>query len=217
MPKLILLLNLLLISNIFFAQDEPKKFRFPINEYRVSANMTTTRDVFTENRTGFGLGVYRTGDRNKLLNVVAGLEFNKTRQFKTVFYEKKNESMLNATYSTSCFSLPVGLRINLGKKVKFFAEAGIFGEYLSASRKNGVYQMSNSQQKMDDNAYLGKMNYGFYGGIGTTIPMGKVFMVIKADYQFGLADLHPYQDDPFYSYTNPFYNRYLRLSLGIKL
>lgn len=224
MKKLTLLFLLVLISKVTGAQEEAKKFRFPINEFRASVNTTAFRDEKTESREGFGVGIYRSGDRNKRVNWIAGLEFNHTRQFRTWFFETQYRYMLNTMYSMNCFSVPVGIRINIGGSTKFFIELGAYFDYLASSRKMGTFQWvlgpvgGVDNEYVDQNAQLGKFNYGFSGGIGTAIPMGKIDLLIKADCKLGVMDLHPNYNEPYYEGKNiqPFYNHYLRLSLGVK-
>lgn len=49
--------------------------------------------------------------------------------------------------------------------------------------------------------------YGFSAGIGISIPMGKHYLIIKADYKHGLV--------PVYDYMDELSNNYFRITTAL--
>jgi hypothetical protein len=211
----------LIITNIIFfyyqsyGQDNSKPFF--LNEYCVSINRTVLKDENTEDRVGFGIGVYHTWMQEKKLNVVLGLEFNNTSQNKKKMYEGHFAHSTDLTYYINNLSLPSGVRLNSGNKVKVFVEAGLFVDFIISSKRKGIMhsyfpdQNNNIVYKeftIDEKANLSSLNYGMYFSIGVKIPVYKNNLIIKSDYKMGLNTLQSNIDN--------IYNKYLRLSIGLE-
>lgn len=94
------------------------------NEINISVNRTTLKNDNTQNRTGFGLGVYRSFWPQKTINLVFGMEYNHTGQFKKLMYQGRFASATNVTYHLNLISVLLGARCNVGKSIRFFVEAG---------------------------------------------------------------------------------------------
>lgn len=184
--------------------------KFLFDEFSVSVNRTNVQDDNTEDIFGFGLGVYRGFMADKMLNVMVGLEFNRTSQFKKFMYESHSSHSAEVTYSLNCISIPVGLRVNVGSKTKFFIEAGGFGDLAISSNRSGTLHgpdVFTPPKDFDKKAGLSP-TVGIYFGMGMRIPISRFELVVKPEYKLGLTKLYSGYDD--------IYNRYFRLSFGLK-
>jgi hypothetical protein len=70
------------------------------------------------------------------------------------------------------------------------------------------FQNSYEEYKINENADIVSINYGFSLGLGIRIPFDKFEVMIKPDYKLGLKKLYSYQDS--------IYNRYIRLAVVLK-
>jgi hypothetical protein len=220
MKKLIFYTACIIFTLPVLAQNE--KQPFPFDEFTISANKTTVADANTSDRFGFGAGVYHTFLKQKKINLISGVEFNNTSQFKKLgTYSSKFASSYDITYHVYSVSIPFSARFNFGKKTKFFMEAGAYidlnfgsnmkGRIVSARSEidsTGHYYFVVHEGQLDTGADLKFLNAGASGGIGVSIPLNsKIDLILKSDYRFGIRNLID---------TDAFFNRYLRLVVGLK-
>jgi hypothetical protein len=201
------------LTNSIYAQDVNELF---FDEASVSFNRTNLADDNTENRNGFGLGVYHSFFADNMLNLTFGVEYNRTNQFKKSMYEGHYATATDLTYHLNMASFPVGARLNFGKKIKFFIDAGGYADLMIKSTRKGTMhtyfpddndQVVHKTFPIDEKAKLSSV-LGVYSGLGIRIPVASFEMVIKGDYRLGLQDL--------YSYMDAINNTYWRISLGIR-
>ena len=182
-----LLISLVLLSVFLFGQEKSGPF---INEFTISVNWSNPTDDFTKNNIGFGIGAYHPFFPKKTANLIVGMEYNRTSQFVEHVSTGPNINLYNYTFVLNNISLPIGLRINTGKKTVFFFETGGFADLLISSNEN----LSSC--------------VGVYFGMGIRIPVSKIELIIKPEGKYGLNDL---------GYRIKLYTSYIRLSVGIKI
>ncbi len=146
-----------------------------------------------------------------------GMEYNRTSQFKKSMYEGHYSNATDLTYTMNFFSIPLGLRLTMGTKTKFFIEAGGFADLMISAKRTGTLgtyatdttnQVNYTEQQLVQKVGLSS-SFGLYGGIGVLIPISKIELVVKPDYKLGLNKLYSEQED--------IYNRYFRLTIGIRI
>ena len=201
------------LCNSLYAQDVNEWF---FDEASISFNRTNLADDNTENRNGFGLGVYHSFFADKTVNLIFGVEYNRTNQFKRSMYEGHYATATDLTYHLNMASFPVGGRLNIGKKFKVFIEAGGYADLMLKSTRTGFMhtyfpdendQIVYKTYPIDEKAKLNSV-MGVYSGLGVRIPVYSFEVVIKGDYKLGLQDL--------YSFMDSINNTYWRISIGIR-
>jgi len=163
------------------------------NEISISINQTNVKDNNTENKIGFGFGGAFLFMSEKRINLLLGIEYNRTNQLKKYLYISHGSSLINTTYHINSILIPLTARINFFKKTKMFIETGVYFEANFNKTISGFYE-----------------NYGTSIGIGLKIPILKHEYIIKTDYKYGFLGFDPGLDENFYT-------RYYRLIIGIKI
>jgi hypothetical protein len=203
-----------LLCNSVLAQDVNEYF---FDEVNVSFNRTNLNNSNTENRNGFGVGLYHSFFSNDRANLTFGLEYNRTNQFKKYLYESRYTHTTDMTYNMHVVSIPVGLRINAGRKIKVFLETGFYADLMIKSRRSGMMHTNyprdtgvvvNEVYHVNEKVKLPN-SVGLYAGLGIRIPVSRFELILRPDYKYGLNKLYSYRDD--------IYNRYWRITLGFKL
>jgi len=203
-----------LVDKVSNGQDSNNFF---IDEFQISLNRTNLQDNNTADRYGFGIGAYHSFLQDKKINLVFGLEYNRTSQFKKLMYEGHFAHATDLTYTLNCFSVPVGFRFNIGSKTKIFIESGVFADLVINSNRTGTMhtylpdennQINYTETEIDEKVGLSN-SIGIYIGLGVRIPISKFELVFKPDYKFGINKLYSYQDDIL--------NRYFRINIGLKI
>jgi hypothetical protein len=204
---------LILFGNSLNAQDVNELF---FDEVTVSFNRTNLANDNTENRNGFGAGVYHSFWADKKANLVIGIEYNRTNQFKKNMYEGHYANATDLTYHLNMVSFPVGGRYNFGTNIRVFIEAGGYADLMLKSTREGIMhtyfpdennQVVYKDYPIDEKAKLSS-SLGIYSGLGIRIPVSSFEVVVKGDYRLGLMDL--------YSYMDTIENIYWRISIGIR-
>ncbi len=213
----IFILSLLSITHVFGQKQADSSIFF--NEFCVSANYTNLSDDNTVNGFGFGLGAYRSFFTEKMVDLTIGLEFNHTSQTKKSMYEGHFTSSTNVTYNLNNISIPLAIRITVGKNIKTFIDPGIFIDANVYANRKGIMHAytfnQNNQPELQEFSFKEKvtgiddLNYGPSLGIGLKIPCNHHELIIRTDYKMGLNKL--------YDYHNSIYNEYFRLSIGVKI
>jgi len=190
--------------------------RFPLNEFGISANRTIIKNDNISDRYGFGIGAYHSFLPDKMINVIVGMEYNRTSFVVSNIHGGHFYHYTDLTYHINYISIPLGLRINMGKKVKFFIETGGYADLIISSNRKGTihtyYPDSSNLVVSKDSQINEKAGYssstGVYFGVGLRIPISKYELIIKPDCKLGLN---------LYLNRDEVYSRYVRLTAGFKI
>ncbi len=213
--RYLLLITLGLIG-IFIKISGQDSGYFSFDEYSISFNRSTLHNDNTENRNGFGFGANHLFRSDKKINLVFGLEFNRTSQFMKSMYEGHFANSTDLTYSMNCFSVPLRWRLNIGSKSNVYIETGVFADMVINSKKKGtmhIYDYSenspifHTETQYNERADLSS-SFGLHGGFGIRVPFSSFECFINPDYKFGINKIYSYHDDIF--------NRYFRVNIGLK-
>lgn len=203
----------LIITTYSYSQKKTNPYFF--NELSFSVNRTMVDNGNYTGKIGFGVGLYSTWLDSTWINLVTGISYNNTNQFqKDVFSGSKFTTIKDVDYSLHSFSVPFITRFNIGKKTKLFFETGIFAEINVFGILNGTFYYypppftQASEIRRKESFSPSTFNSGFIGGIGTSIPINKIRILIKADYQFGIFSVEAIE--------NGLLNRYVRFSVGLR-
>ncbi|MCA1762493.1 MAG: outer membrane beta-barrel protein [Cryomorphaceae bacterium] len=216
MKKSLILFAIILCSAQVYGQK--KKLDF-FSEVGVSINRTSVKDSNTENRTGFGFGVYQSFRDSQKVDFLVGLEFHQTRQFKKNVYGGRFSSYNDVEYSYSWLSFPIFARINFGERIKYFGSFGIFGDVPLGASAKGTKQTSSYNENGELVVITSeskkipvdvKSTFGGSLGAGAVIPVSTVRLVIKANYKFNALNI---SGDPMQSIRN----NYFSVGVGMKL
>lgn len=197
------------------ASFSQKACRIASYEFNLSVNSTTIANANTENRLGFGLGFNYVFRPDKKLNVVSGLEYDRTSIYtKHMITDRPDTYSDQMTYYLNNFSVPLVFRYNFFSNFGFFVEAGAFIDALIFSKMKGNYTAYNHESGVSQSygykdASVKNFNYGTSLGIGFAIPVYNHNLLVKCDYKFGFRDID--------EYDNNLYNRYVRLSIGFRI
>ena len=177
------------------AQDSVKKQFSP--EFKLSFNFS--------NKTllggyGFGVGFYNAFFSQKRCNLITGLEYNVVFR-NMIFLEDDFQGRYHY------IGIPANVRVNFGKKVTFFIEAGVFFDPI-VIEKRIFYEKEKSKEAKT--TYMHKPDFGFSGGIGLRIPVKKHEILVKSDYKLAMIR--------FFDYSRiHFLNEYWRFGVGFKI
>jgi len=196
-------LLIIFLLGIFFstlAQVAQKEHFSP--EFKVTFNIASSGLL---EGYGFGVGVYNAFFTQKKCNLILGLEYN------TVFYNTYFLEYRDGEYSFIPFfnylGIPLNARVNFGKKVKFFIEAGVFFDPVVLEKKRFL---DKEIAKKEKTIYVYNPDFGCSGGVGLRIPVTKYEIIIKSDYKLGMRRFI----SPSYIY---FPNGYWRFGIGFKM
>jgi len=216
MKHYFLLLIIVSGCNYFvFAQESAKKSKFS-PEITISINQTTVG--FKYDKPGFGIGAYNVFFNQRRCNLLVGLEYNWNGQFRK---EKGKGYEYRYVNTKNYFSIPIYFRVNLGKKVKFFIEPGIFFDPFVFGRVKFSEKVETGKTEVIINKVkLYKPDFGISGGIGMRIPLKQYEILLKCDYRYGLRKIFDFSTTN--KHFNQFhvislYNQYIRFTVGFKL
>ncbi|MCL2291064.1 MAG: hypothetical protein FWC34_10275 [Bacteroidetes bacterium] len=192
-----LLLIIFIGSNFgMFAQESQKKHFSP--EFKVSFHIRNGGLMQVQDLFGFGVGISNAFFNQKRCNLIVGLEYNGL--FRQPSFAQEFESFYNF------IGIPVNVRVNFGKKVKFFIEAGAFFEPVVFEKR----KFTEKGTIIERETIVYKPDFGISGGVGLRIPVKKYEILIKSDYKWGLRSTF---DRSFIAS----YNQYWRLAVGFKI
>lgn len=188
------------------------------DEFILSGNRTF---VEGEGRFGFGAGMYHAFLKGHRLSIIPGLEYNRTACFYDYEYNDKWSHNEDVTYHFNYLTIPIGLRVNFGKKINIFLESGGFVDFPLYTKTQGTNYYAfpvfdedsvyiESGQEVFDRKISSNTSVGVYFGGGVIIPSSKVDWIIKADYKYGLTETF----EPGYNSDK---SRYVRFMLGVRL
>jgi len=162
-----------------------------LNELNFSGNSSVVNDDSTDNRYGYGLGVFHHSKLSEMIDLVSGIEFNHMSQYKESFYDGGTALYSDVTFDFNVISLRCFPRAKFGKKTQFILEAGpqmdigIFNYYKA---KSGWF-FHGTQPGME-NELKQDIEYGFnlYGcvGAGVVFASEKSSLIFKTEYKFGI-------------------------------
>ncbi|MBN3034536.1 MAG: outer membrane beta-barrel protein [Bacteroidales bacterium] len=194
------------------------RISFFFNEFSGSVNRTVMDDSNTNDRLGFGLGIYRSGSDSARFSPVFGVEFNRTSQFKEQISVDHLSFKTDMTYHISTISIPVVVRFRAGRHVRLIIDAGVYLDLCVGGSEQGTFHSwypgpvtppGSMRESMYDHKTNGYgHNYGPSGGAGVMFPLSGHHIIIKADYKYGLNSLLETGDQ--------IYNRYVRVAAGMK-
>lgn len=174
--------------------------KFFINEIGASANYSLG-DNNTINGFGFGLGIYKRVYKRSRVNVVYGVEYNRTNFKRKLVVLDEYSHKENMTYKLNYLTVPVTARIHLGdindlnkpsQAPKFFFDLGLYVDVTCGSKREGtlvVYSPDITDTLSFTEKYNSKVpNLGLNGGMGVRIPVKFKYLILKADYRFGLIN-----------------------------
>ena len=119
------------------------------------------------------------------------------------------------------FTIPLYFRVNVGKKVKFFIEPGIFFDPLVFGRVKFTYmEIETDITNVYNKLKLYKPDFGISGGVGMSIPIKQYEILLKCDYKYGLRKIFDFSTTNKYFNQFPMislYNQYLRFTIGFKI
>src|SRR6187549_1531388 len=122
-----ILIGFLLITLHTFGENENP---LPFNFFTISGNVTSVANENTQNKFGFGIGLYRIPLDSNKIKFSFGMEYNSTNQLKESVYYGHFASGENITYRINTFSFPFKMHYNFGKKNMFFFSGGLFFDLL---------------------------------------------------------------------------------------
>ena len=209
-----LVLMLFLFGSLLYGQSSSPLF---FDEFSMSLSKSNLNYSIEKEGPGFGFGVYKNIFSEKMVNLVPGFEFNRSVQYFEYMSSGHYGNYTDVTVSINTLSFPVNVRINFGHKFKFFLEGGVFLDFTLGNKRKGMshfYQPGTGEPPdegfpFEDKLSLEGINYGMSMGLGISIPVSRINLIIQPDYKFGVRALYSYQDSVF--------NRYFRLSVAIKL
>lgn len=207
--RIITIQFLLFSSFISFAQKDSVGYFF--NEIELSANYVTAPNQQRMDNFGIGGGVFHSMFDRKRFNFIFGLEYNLTNQFQ---YQLSNaghsDYWTNSIIQSHYISVPLNVRFNIGKRVRFFVQAGIFIDFPLFLRINGTVHLPPDyiQEKKVSYKQQADINYGFSAGLGFQMPIGLYSLLIKMEYKRGINKIIDRYD---------VYNNYIRLAIGCKI
>lgn len=188
-----------------FCQEKERRPGVLINEYHVSANHGIP--LYSDDRTFFGggLGISHVFRPNRVVGARIGLEADFFHIWKgNTQPPESDKTRQNQHFYLTKVSLPVNLRITLGRKARFLIElGGRFGLIVSAYYTADVLQTGSDYETFFEHQKTahGPVGLGFFGlnsGIGTLIPLNeKLDLLIRPDVGANLyfretADLNLY-------------------------
>jgi len=163
-----LLCIIILLGTTFsvFAQESQKKHFSP--EITLSFNCANNSNV-----SGFVTGLYNVFFNQKRCNLITGVEYNV--KFRNIIL-LENDFRGRFHY----IGIPVNARVNFGKKVKFFIEAGGFFDPIVIEKRIFAKHEIPANKKT---VFIHKPDFGFSGGVGLRIPIKKHEFLIKIDHK----------------------------------
>lgn len=196
------ILFLVLVNLMGFKYVNAQKNRTPQIELSLSVNRSQTYSnvsaTYFDGHKGLidiGIGVKYYFFASKRFNLIPALEYNQYRfYFEHINYSHYG-SLYDVTYYLKRYTLPLALRYNWGKKIKAFAQAGVFGELVNDTQKETY---PNQFPYFDENNHGEKVktkvgtepNYGYHIGLGVSFPISKFRLNLLLEYRHGLKSLN---------------------------
>lgn len=207
---ILVILFILTKPSLCISQNRPLSFF--INEISVSMNQTTVKNDNTSNRFGFGLELHKSWMDSSWFNLLAGISYYRTSQFKKHVYNGHFSNIHDVTYNLHSLSFPAIARFNIGKSTRFFFESGVFLELNVGANREGTFLSTYGgdfkETLRKEKVGIPGLNGGFLVGIGSSIPINAYAIIIKIGYQSAFRDLGSIQE--------VLVNKYAKISIGIR-
>jgi len=178
---------LISLSSFSYTQElEGNLKKYFIQEVYLSFNRTDLSDENTINKNGFGFEVKHVYPIN-FLEVVSGLDFNHSVQFKKEMYESLFAKMFNTRYAVNTIGIPFGFRKSFHALIDWNVEMGVFTDLMISSFRKGDLKtlvpnelFITTQNTYAINEKIRMSNsLGFYGGISMA-QCGQAVNVLEA-------------------------------------
>ncbi len=197
----------------------------PFNEVMISANRTMLQNKKTKDNFGFGLALYRQIKGKGRFNAYYGLEFNQSKQLKSVVDKEDTYRFgyegyfLNADVLILSFSITGGCRVFLDKKQSILFDLGPYLDLINGTKVHGLYTSLNyapnsigfNQTTQNTTDFVGSkpLSFGISGALGMIFPIKNMLISIKPEFKYGFSFIHRSTNDDIY-------NRYFRLCLSFR-
>jgi len=167
------------------------------------------------NKIGFGLSIRKIWFNDKNLNLISGLLFDKTKYFEESMNSGTNCSYRNMNFSRYLFSIPVLGRLNLGKRVVFFCQAGPTLEIVPLKWGKGIQSTyfpltaTTDVKNISGDFEHNYLNLNIHSGIGLAFPVSKIKLITSVSYNKLIV--------PIISHGFDEQNDFISLILGISI
>ncbi len=206
MTKFLIYSALLLFGHSVLGQESLNEPEFFFNEGYISINRSTEANNI-DSRIGFGFGIRGNTNKNGLVGLNIGLEYNKKIVFTKYYSASHFSHTRDATIGISCISLPLSLHINIGKKHRFYTDLGMF---LEINTWNSVKATTTSYlpyQKRNISETKEKFNGGTFfigptAGLGFNIPFGNHIFTVRTEYKHSLTNTKGNSRGSYKDYNN---------------
>ncbi|HIP36451.1 MAG TPA: hypothetical protein EYG85_06320 [Crocinitomix sp.] len=202
--------TLLCLLALFWAYSQEKEQPYLVDEYNISLNRAGFKPLNSNDGLGFGIGITRLLRQQKKLNVSIGFEYNLTRRYYEYTSFKKEQYI---KHNLNNITIPIGLRYNLGQKIIFFMEFGLFTDIVFRIKTKvlTITQNIDETTKKTEGIYIHSLpghSFGLTNGIGLKIPINNRQLIIKTDYRFEFY---------FGYYLENMFNNYYRIVFGLSI
>lgn len=207
--KIFLFILFFLIANEGYSQETNKII---LSEFTTSINSSDVIDDNTENRIGYGMGIFHAFEPSKNINLLLGFEFNHLSQFKYYLYDGHLASVNDITYNFNVLSFRFFPRFQFGARTKVFIEIGPQIDFGLYSKYQGTLEYLNTSSYMfETQKQSGSILYGANpyacGGIGISRKFSLFSIFIKSEYKLGLTKTYDMLE---------INHRYIYFTLGLR-
>ena len=184
-------------------KDEDGLIAFPLKEVYVSINRTTpSSKEALEPEIGFGIGARAYLMKTSFINLVIGLEYNRTAVFIKNYSGTHFSSTKNARINLNGISIPFNMQFSLGSKTKFIVELGQYIELIlngGGKATTSTYLPNTPPSTSERNVKVGSsFIFGPSFGLGLKRQLKLRTLIIRVDYKYGLISFN----SPEQSYSN---------------
>lgn len=216
MKRLLLWLHLLL-PEVVCAQADTLCF---FNEFMLYGNRTAVNQRGITNDFGWGAGAFMVFRRSKPLNIVTGLEYNRTHFFMDHSTISHTSDAVDITFKFNGWSVPAGLRFTVGEQISVYAESGFFLDMMISHWESGTlyylsYDESTGSYSPSERTYREKSVYGYifpgvYGAVGAVLPCRNGALLFRCEWKYAPVS-------PMEAGQTSIYNRYVRIGAGWRI
>lgn len=209
----------ILLSFVFSWESSPicAQQRIPVFELHASAN-----HPFGKTRTfyggGFGANVVFMDERT--LSIKTGFEANFFHTWNHSEYTGHMSSADSVHYRFWNLSIPLMIRLNVGKRTRFFAEAGVYLGIPIAGTSTFKYTSYGTSPQNPGYSEMKTTDFAGYFSLSPAVSLGGIFpvsrrvdLILKSE--LALQKNIGVFDGPVYDFNARFY--YFRLCLGMRI
>ena len=183
--------------------------------FYLSPNFTLVQNSNTENRAGFGAGAALSWPAESRVQLIMGVEYNQTRQFKAVEEFTERATYFTTTYTMYGISQPITGRVYLGRWQNWFLEGGGYLDFNIGGRLEGFYQLRDEdtgnvvevQRYTTQRAGWRRATPGVCMAVGFRDYIGNILVHVKPEIK--------YSGEKIWDGPEDFYNSYVRISAGV--